>query len=108
MLTQYIMQSIEYTYQLSSWNLKKHLDNNSKVKQDQETHYTSVCTKFEEFILIDEVMNAEEGHFYVSLQLLWRDKIIVTLVYLGKMSPSHRGWIQIVLIWTMILPIVVQ
>ena len=36
------------------------------------------------------------------------DKIIVTLVYLGKMSPSHRGWIQIVLIWTLILPIVVQ
>ena len=36
------------------------------------------------------------------------DKIIVTLVYLGKMSPSHRGWIQIVLIWTLILLIVVQ
>ena len=36
------------------------------------------------------------------------DKIIVTLVYLGEMSPSHRGWIQIVLIWTLILPIVAQ
>ena len=43
-----------------------------KSQQDQETHYTSVCTKFEEFILIDEVMNAEEGHFYVSLKLLWQ------------------------------------
>ena len=29
-----------------------------KSQQDQETHYTSVCTKFEKFILIDEVMNA--------------------------------------------------
>ena len=37
---------------------------------------------------------------------LTEDKILVTLVYLGKMSPSHRGWIQIVLIWTLILPIV--
>ena len=36
------------------------------------------------------------------------DKIIVTLVYLGKMSPSHWGWIQIVLIWTLILLIAVQ
>ena len=36
------------------------------------------------------------------------DKIIVTLVYLGKMSPSHQGWIKTVLIWTLILPIVVQ
>ena len=43
-----------------------------KSQQDQETHYASVCTKFEEFILIDEVMNAEEGHFYVSLELLWQ------------------------------------
>ena len=71
MWTQYIMQSIEYTYQLSSWNLKKHLDKNTS-QQDQETHYTSVCTKFEEFILIDEAMNAEGGHFYVSLKLLWQ------------------------------------
>ena len=43
-----------------------------KSQQDQDTHYTSVCTNFEEFILIDEVMNAEEGHFYVSLELLWQ------------------------------------
>ena len=42
-----------------------------KSQQDQMTHYTSVCTKFEEFILIDEAMNAEGGHFYVSLKLLW-------------------------------------
>ena len=27
------MQSTEYTYQLSSWNLKKHLDNNTKVNR---------------------------------------------------------------------------
>ena len=43
-----------------------------KGQQDQETHYTSVHTKCEEFILIDEVMNAEEGNFYVSLELLWQ------------------------------------
>ena len=43
-----------------------------KGQQDQETHYTSVRTKCEEFILIDEVMNAEEGNFYVSLELLWQ------------------------------------
>ena len=43
-----------------------------KSQQDQETHYTSVCTNFEEFILIDEVMNAEEGHCHVSLELLWQ------------------------------------
>ena len=42
-----------------------------KREQDQEIHYTNVCTKCEEFISIDEVMNAEEGNFYVSLELLW-------------------------------------
>ena len=104
MWTQYIMQSIEYTYQLSSWNLKKQaLGQQYKSQQDQETHYTNVCTKLEEFILIDEVVNAEEGNFYVSLELLWQGIKSVTLVYLGKMSPSHRGWKQIVLIWTLIL-----
>ena len=43
-----------------------------KSQQDQETHYTSVCTKCEEFILIDEVMDAEEGNFYAFLELLWQ------------------------------------
>ena len=43
-----------------------------KSQQDQETHYTSVCTKYEEFILINEVVNAEEGNFYVSLELFWQ------------------------------------
>ena len=71
MWTQYIMQSIEYTYQLSSWNLKKHLDNNTKVNRIKRLTI-QVCTKFEEFILIDVVMNAEEGHFYVPLELLWQ------------------------------------
>ena len=102
------MQSTEYTYQRSSWNLKKTFGQQYKSQQDKETHYTSVCTKFEEFILIDEVMNVEEGHFYVSLELLWQGIKSITLVYLGNMSPSHQGWIQIVLIWTLILPIVVQ
>ena len=70
MWTQYSMQSIEYTYQLSSWNLKKHLDNNTKVNRINRLT-KQVCTKFEEFILIDEVMNAEEGHCYVPLELPW-------------------------------------
>ena len=47
MWTQYMMQSIEYTYQLSSWNLKA-FGQQYKSQQDQETHYTSVCTKCEE------------------------------------------------------------
>ena len=71
MWTQYIMQSIAYIYQLSSWNLKKHLDNNTKVNRIKRLTI-QVCIKFEKFILIDEVMNAEEGHFYVSLKLLWQ------------------------------------
>ena len=59
--------------------------------------------------LIDEVMNAEEGLFLCLPRTpLTGDKIIVILVYLGKMSPSHRGWLQIVLIWTLSLPIVVK
>ena len=66
-----------------------------KSQQDQETHYTSVCTKFEEFILIDEVMNAKKA---ISRTPLTWDKIIVTLVYMGKMRPSHQGRIHIVLI----------
>ena len=45
---------------------------------------------------------------YLPRTPLTGDKIIVTLVYLGKMSPSQRGWIQIVLIWTLILLIVIQ
>ena len=71
MWTQYILQSIEYTYRLSSWTLKKHLDNNTKVNRIKRLAI-QVCTKFEGSILIDEVMNAEEGHFYVSLELLWQ------------------------------------
>ena len=66
------MQSTEYTYQRSTWNLKKHLDNNTKVNSIKR-FIIQVCTKFEEFILIDEVTNAEEGHFYVSLKLLWQE-----------------------------------
>ena len=49
--------SIKHTYQLSSWNLKKHMDNKTKIDRDQETHYITVCTKFEAFILIHEAMN---------------------------------------------------
>ena len=40
--------------------------------KDQETHHISVCIKFEEFILIREAMNAEQGHTYVPLELLRR------------------------------------
>ena len=71
MWTQYTMQSCEYTYQLSSWNLIKHLDNNTKVNRIKRLTI-QVCTKFEEFILINEVMNAGGGHFYASLELLWQ------------------------------------
>ena len=42
------------------------------------------------------------------LNSLTGDKIIVTLAYLGTVSPSHRGWIHIVLILTLFLPIVVH
>ena len=55
---QYIVQSTEDTYQLSSRN---HKDNKTKIKRDQETHYISVCTKFEELILIHE-----------AIQHIWR------------------------------------
>ena len=72
MWTQYIVEYTEYTYQLSSWNLKKHMDNKTKINRDQETHYISVCTKLEEFFLIHEAMNAEQGHSYVPLGLLWQ------------------------------------
>ena len=71
MWTQYIMQSIEYTYQLSSWNPKKHLDNNIKVNRIKKLTIQVCVQNLEEFILIDAVMNAEGGHFYVSLKLLW-------------------------------------
>ena len=66
------MQSIEYTYQLKKLEFQKAFGQQYKIQQDQETHYTSVCTKFEEFILINDVINAEKGHFYVSLELLWQ------------------------------------
>ena len=33
----YIMQSTEYTYQRSSWNLKKAFGQQYKSQQDQET-----------------------------------------------------------------------
>ena len=60
------MQSTEYTYQLSHCILKKHMDNKTKINRGQETHYISVYTKFEEFILIHEAMNAEQGHYYLN------------------------------------------
>ena len=34
---QYIVQSIEYTYQLSNWNLKKHMDNKTNINRDERT-----------------------------------------------------------------------
>ena len=55
-----------YTYELSSWNLKKHIDTKI-INRDQETHYTNGRTKFEEFILIHEAINVEQGHSYVPL-----------------------------------------
>ena len=48
-----------------------YMDNKTKVNRDQETHYISVCTKFQECIF-HEAMNAEQGHSYVPLELLWQ------------------------------------
>ena len=62
----------EYTYQLSSWNLKKHMDSKTTVNRDQESHYRSVCTNFEEFILIHDTMNAKQCYSYVPLKLPWQ------------------------------------
>ena len=80
MWTRYIVKSTEYTYQLSSWSLKKQMDNKTKINNDHETHYMSAW-RFEEFILMHEAMNAEQG-------------------YLTKINPDHRGWIQIAYIRT--------
>ena len=67
------------------------MDNKTKINKGQETHYVSVCTKFEEVILIQRAINAEQGHFLCPLHTpLTGDKIIVTLGYLGKMSPVTR------------------
>ena len=38
------------------------MDNKKKINRDQGTHYISLFTKFEECILIHEVINAEKGH----------------------------------------------
>ena len=45
---EHIMQSTEYTYPLSNWNLKMHMDNKMKINRSEEAHCISVCTKFEE------------------------------------------------------------
>ena len=88
---------------------QKAFEQQYKSQQDQETYYTSVCTKFGRIYLNWWGHECRRRPF---LCLPWTpltgDKIIVTLVYLVKMSSSHRGWIRIVLIWTLILPIVVQ
>ena len=46
-----------------------------------KTHYISMCTKFEERILIYAATNAEQGHSFVPLELLWQ----------GTKSLSHPG-----------------
>ena len=38
------------------------MDNKTKINRDQQTLCVSVCTEFEECILIHEAMNAEQGH----------------------------------------------
>ena len=81
MWTQHIVQTTEYTYHLSCWNFKKPMDNKTKIYMDQETNYISVCTKFEEFILIRETRNAEQCHSYIPLELLLQ----------GTKSKSHPG-----------------
>ena len=47
MWTQYIEESTEYTYQLSSWNLKKRMDSKAKINRGQKTPHISDYTKFE-------------------------------------------------------------
>ena len=48
------------------------MDNKTKINKGQETYYISVCTNLEEFILINKAMNAEQGHSYAPLELLWQ------------------------------------
>ena len=56
--------------------------NKTKTNRGQETHYISVCTKSEEFVLIHEATSAEQGHSYAPpLELLWQ----------GTKSSSHPG-----------------
>ena len=33
------MQNAKYTFQLSSWNFQKHMDNRIKINRDPDTHY---------------------------------------------------------------------
>ena len=49
---------------------QKHMDNKTEINTSLETHYISVCTKFEKFILIHEVMNADQMPSYAPLELL--------------------------------------
>ena len=48
------------------------MDNKTKINRDQEYRCISVCTKFEEFILINEATNAEQGHAYVPSKSMGR------------------------------------
>ena len=77
MWSQNIVRSTEYIYQLSSWNLKEHMDNKTKIKRGLKTNYISVSTTFEEIILIHEAMNVEQKHSYVTFELLWQEKKII-------------------------------
>ena len=49
---------------------QKHMDNKRKINTSLKTHYRSVCTKFEEFILIHEAMNADQSPSYVPHELI--------------------------------------
>ena len=51
---------------------KKHLDNNTKVNRIKKLTIQVCVQNLEELILIVEVMNAEEGHIYASLELFDR------------------------------------
>ena len=55
---------------------QKAYGNKTKFNIEQETHYISVCTKFEELILIHEGMNAEQDNSYALLELIWQGKNI--------------------------------
>ena len=47
-------------YTNSQVEILRHMVNVTRINRCQETHYISLCTKFEGFILIYEAMNAKK------------------------------------------------
>ena len=67
MWTQYIVKYTEHSI-IPTLKLEpqKHMNNKKKINWDHEINNISVCTKFQKFILINEVINAEQGFKLLS------------------------------------------